>query len=277
MTTTAATLGSIETTDGRLYAVDDGTGPTVLFVHGTPSSSFEFRHVIAMLRDTTRCVAVDHLGFGRSDKPPAADYSLVAHQHRFATAMDALDVTDAVVVLHDFGTSIALPWMLDHPERVRGVVLANTFSWPVTGAMSWLLALYATAPGRWLYRVANLSARVLLPWAWGSHDPLTPEVHEGYLRPFAHARDRHATAALPGELIGQTLRDLEPRAAMLGRWPIRAVWGMADPLVGRPELARWRAMLPTLEVDEVPAAGHFVSDEAPDAIARAVRRLLEPT
>mgnify|MGYP002633294903 CR=1 FL=1 len=267
---------NIETPEGQIAVVDVGTGTNVVFVHGTPSSAFEFRHAIAALKADYRCIAVDHLGFGNSDKPSGGDYSLAAHQRRFGLAMTALEVRDAVFVLHDFGTSIALAWMLEHPDRVRGVVIANTFLWPATGFLRLILAFYATSPGRWLYRVANLSAGILLPWAWGTHRPLTPEVHRGYLEPFLHSEDRHATAALPGELIGATLTSLEPRASELGQWPVRAVWGMADPLVGRNELDRWRGLVPALEVEEVPDAGHFVADEAPDAIVRAVNALGEP-
>ena len=258
---------------GGLFTRDVGEGPAVVLVHGTPSSSFEFRHVIAALEGELRCVAVDHLGFGQSEKPANVDYSLIAHQRRFSAAMDALDLRDAVFVLHDFGTAIAFPWLVANPERVRGLVLANTFLWPATGLMRWMLAFYSTAVGRWLYRAANLSVGMLLPWAWGTHTPLTAELHAQYKQPFSNRNERYATSALPGELIGQTLTGLAGRAAELGNWPVRAVWGMADPMVGPSELQKWRALLPDLAVEEVPKAGHFVADEAPDAIVRAVLAL----
>jgi len=268
---------TLDTPDGQLAAIDTGHGPTVVFVHGTPSSSFTFRHVIASLGREHRSVAIDHLGFGGSDKPADADYSVRAHQRRFARAMELLQVEEAVFVLHDFGSSIAVPWLLAHPDRVRGVVIANTFLWPASGAIRWILAFYATFLGRWLYRAANISVRALLPWAWGKHTPLTPDVHAAYLAPFASFDERHATAALPAELIGPTLEELAKRASELGRFPVRAVWGMADPLAGPGELEKWKAILPDLRVEEVAAAGHFVADEAPDAIQRAVLSLLQET
>jgi haloalkane dehalogenase len=258
--------------DGRQALRACGEGPLVVFVHGTPSSSHEFRGVMAALPDH-RCLALDHLGFGGSDKPPTADYSVTAHQRRFSHAMDTLAVDDAVFVLHDFGASIAAPWLLANPERVRGIVLANTFLWPATGLITWILRFYATRLGRWLYRVANVSLRVLMPASWGTHRPLTPALRAEYLAPFPHPDDRHALSALPGELIGETLAGLSSRAAELGQWPIRAVWGMKDPAVGSAELARWRTLLPDLQVDEVALAGHFVADEAPDRVAAAVRAL----
>jgi pimeloyl-ACP methyl ester carboxylesterase len=234
----------LPTPDGRLAVVDRGEGPTVVFVHGTPSGSHEFADVVAALPDH-RCVAA---------------------------AMDALDVHDAVFVLTDFGTAFALPWLLEHPGRVRGVVLSNTFLWRARGPMAWLLAWYATAPGRWMYRAFNLSARYLLPFAWGRKRPLTPERHAAYLAPFARPVDRYATAALPGELISRRMDALEARAGELARFPIEAVWGMADAMVGPGELQRWKGLLPDLVVHEVEDAGHFVADEAPEAVAMAVRR-----
>ncbi|NOX52334.1 MAG: alpha/beta fold hydrolase [Gammaproteobacteria bacterium] len=241
-------------------------------MHGTPSWSHEFGDVISALPDH-RCVAVDHLGFGCSDKPAEADYSIRGHQRRFASTMDALDIEAAVFVLHDFGTAFALPWLLDHPDRVRGVVLTNTILWPITGVFKMILAFYATTLGRWLYRRFNISARWLLPFAWGKHSPLTPEIHAAYLKPFSTPEDRHATAALPGEAISETIAALEQRATALNQWPLRAVWGMADPLVGSAELAKWRSILPSLEVTEVDRAGHFVAAEAPDIVAAAVQAL----
>ncbi len=265
-------MNSVAVEDGALAVISGGEGPLVVFVHGTPSSAREFEGVMALLVEH-RSLAVEHLGFGRSSKPAGADYSLVAHQRRFAASMAALDVTDAVFVLHDFGASIAFPWLVDNPERVRGLVLSNTFLWPATGPITWVLRFYSTPFGRWLYRVLNVSLRLLLPWSWGSVRPLTRELHARYLEPFPRPRDRHALSALPGELVGETLAGLAGRASELGQWPVRAVWGMADPAVGPVELQKWREALPGLAVDEVAGAGHFVADEAPERVAAAVKQL----
>lgn len=263
----------LEQPEGPLAVRASGDGPLVVFVHGTPSSSHEFLGVMNALPGL-RCIAPDHLGFGQSAKPSTADYSVAAHQRRFGAAMDTLAVEDAVFVLHDFGASIAFPWLVAHPDKVRGVVLANTFLWPAEGAISWVLRFYATAVGRFVYRLLNISLRLLLPWSWGTHRPLTREIHQTYLAPFPGVSDRFALSALPGELVGQTLRELAPRAAELGQWPVRAVWGMADPAVGAAELAKWRVLLLDLEVDEIADAGHFVAEEAPERVAAAVRALV---
>lgn len=256
-----------------LHHTDTGSGPLVVFVHGTPSSSFEFRHAIADLSRDHRCLAVDHLGFGQSPKPVDGDYRLVAHQERFAAFLEQQQVRDAVFVLHDFGAAIALPALWARPERCRGIVLANTFLWPASGPMRWLLSFYGTSVGRWIYRVFNVSAGMLLPYGWGSRKPLTPELLADYQRPLGTAADRYSTAALPGELVGPTLAALSKRVEQVGRWPVRAVWGLADRLVGASELARWESALPGLVVDRLDDVGHFVAEEAPEALGSAVRAL----
>ena len=105
------------TADGMLHYVDEGEGPPVVLVHGTPTWAFEWRHVIAGLRDTRRVVALDHLGFGLSERPAGADYRPEGHAARFATFMDHV-AGDAPVslVVHDFGGPIALAWALAHPR-----------------------------------------------------------------------------------------------------------------------------------------------------------------
>ena len=63
----------------KLHYIDEGSGPVLLFVHGTPSWSFEYRNCIKELRSSYRCIAVDHIGFGLSDKPETYDYSTINH------------------------------------------------------------------------------------------------------------------------------------------------------------------------------------------------------
>ena len=110
--------------EGRLHYVDEGTGDTVVLVHGTPTWSYEWRHVIAALRGAHRMVALDHLGFGLSDRPAGAGYAPEDHARRFRAAIAHLAPADPItLVVHDFGGPIALDWALDHarsPRACRG-------------------------------------------------------------------------------------------------------------------------------------------------------------
>jgi haloalkane dehalogenase len=113
--------------NSQLHYVDDGIGPTILFVHGTPEWSFGFRDLIKQLKSKFRCIAIDLLGFGLSDKPKNADYTCAGHARRLAMFIEQLGLKDLVVVANDFGGSISLSYVLDHPDNVRKIILFNTW------------------------------------------------------------------------------------------------------------------------------------------------------
>jgi pimeloyl-ACP methyl ester carboxylesterase len=148
--------------DGRLHYVDEGTGDTIVLVHGTPTWGFEWRHVIAALSPRMRVVVPDHLGFGLSDRPAQADYRPEAHAARFAAFMDAVAGPDPVsLVVHDFGGPIALPWTIAHPERVRSLTVVNSWMWSFEDdrLMRRRASMASGRLGRLLYRHANASLR----------------------------------------------------------------------------------------------------------------------
>ena len=117
----------------RLHHLDEGPADapeTVLLLHGEPSWSFLYRHMIPVLTGAGhRCVAPDLIGFGRSDKPVARDdYTYQRHVDWLRDALfDQLDLTDLTLVCQDWGGLLGLRLGAEHPERFRRVVAANTF------------------------------------------------------------------------------------------------------------------------------------------------------
>jgi pimeloyl-ACP methyl ester carboxylesterase len=123
----------LATPSGRLHYIDEGGGEPVLFVHGTPTWSFEWRHVVRALAPRWRCIAPDHLGFGLSDRPRDFPYTPEAHAANLAHFVDALGLQRFTLVVHDYGGPIALSLALGRPERVRRLVLINTWMWSFVG------------------------------------------------------------------------------------------------------------------------------------------------
>jgi haloalkane dehalogenase len=261
---------------GGLSLVDEGRGPPILFSHGTPTWSFEWRHLVRALAPDHRCLAPDHLGFGLSDRPRGADYSPEAHARRFAALADGLDLRDATLVVHDFGGPIALPWLLANRARVRRLVVVNSWMWSFADDPTMLrrARLAGSAFGRWLYRWANFSLRVLMPSVYGDRRRLTPAIHRQYLAPF---RERWAR----GEVLWALARALVRSSAFYdGLWrrrgaiddlPATIVWGLADGAFRPTMLARWREALPRADVVELPGAGHWPHEEQPERVLAAVR------
>jgi haloalkane dehalogenase len=119
----------VETADGlRLHYVDEGDGPLVVCLHGEPTWSYLYRDVIAELTPDHRVVAPDFPGFGRSDKPTDRDaYTFDLHLGALRTIFEALNLTEATLVVQDWGGLLGLPYAVRHPERIARLVVLNTF------------------------------------------------------------------------------------------------------------------------------------------------------
>lgn len=265
----------------RMRYVDEGSGPPILFVHGTPSWSFEWRASITALALDHRCIAPDHLGFGLSDKPLDADLTPAGHAERLRRLVHALDLRDLTLVVHDFGGPIGLPLALDEPERIRSLVIVNSWMWPLSDEpnVRRLSRFVASPLGRFLYLWLNASPRYLLPATFADRRTLTPAIHRAYLGPFARRHDRKAPWVLGCELAGSdpTYAGLWERRAALAGIPTTLVWGLADPAFGAAYLERWREALPHAEVVALEGVGHFPQEEAPPALTDAIRAAADST
>lgn len=269
-----------ELPDGRLHYVDVGHGPTVVFVHGTPTWAFEWRHLIASLAGTHRILALDHLGFGLSSRPPGADSCPEAHARRFRAFM-AQQVGDRPIALavHDFGGPIALDWAVDHASQLTSLTVLNSWMWSFDDdpVMRRRARLVHGALGRLLYRHANASLRLIMPSAYGDRRRLTRAVHAQYLRLFPDADSREQVlCALARSLIDSaTFFDtLWRRRAALATTPLAVIWGMRDSAFGPAILQRWRMAFPHAVITEIADAGHWPHEEQPDATSAALRDAL---
>lgn len=106
-------------------------GLVILFIHGTPDWSFGFQHLIKDPRSSYRCIAIDHLGFGLSDKPGNPTYTVAAHAGRLQDFIDLLQLKDLTLVVTDLGGGMGLQHALEHPANVKRIVLYNTWMWPL--------------------------------------------------------------------------------------------------------------------------------------------------
>jgi len=274
----------IALTDGEMHYVDEGTGPPILFVHGTPTNSYEYRHLIAALSTRFRCIAPDHLGFGESSRPRAFAYTPEAHARVLKEFVERLDLKDLTLVVHDFGGPIGLPLVAGRGElgvgSVKQVVILNSWAWPLDDdpKMARGARLIAGAIGRFLYRYANASLRLIMPSAYGDRKKLTKEIHRRYLDVF---RDRDARVlvlhALAKSLLGSRshYQSLLDRLERLRAMRVLIVWGMKDSAFQPYQLARWRRLLPEAQVETIESAGHWPHEEEPARVVAAIERFLK--
>lgn len=284
------TSNYVDLRNGRMHYLDAGSGPPILFVHGTPTNSFEFRHLIAALSATHRCIAPDHFGFGKSERPSAFAYTPEAHAEALREFVEKLELDRFTLVVHDFGGPIGLPLAMSEgvsgssrslPSRmVERVVIINTWAWPLNDdpKMARGAAFIGGVIGRMLYRYANASLRLIMPSAYGDKRKLTKAIHRQYLDVF---RDREARVlvlhALAKALLGSRAhyQSLLDRIGALRCLPVLIVWGMKDSAFQPYQLERWRSLVPEATVARIDGAGHWPHEEEPARVIEAIERFLK--
>ena len=266
----------------RMHFVDEGDGEPIVFAHGNPAWSFEFRHAIRALRTEFRCVAPDHIGFGLSSRSGRReDHRPESHARRFAALLDDLGLRDITLFMNDWGGPIGLDFARRHPDRVQRLVIANSWCWPVGDdfhfrAFSFLMS---SRVGRYLIRHRNIFVNAVMPRAVGDRNVLTPEIMAHYRNAQPTPADRAASAALPGHIVGAgdwLCSIWDDRAAFADK-PALLLWGLKDIAFRRKELERWTSALADVELHEFADCGHFLAEEAPDRVVSALRGFMERT
>jgi haloalkane dehalogenase len=265
----------IDLTHGRMHYVDEGTGAPVLLIHGTPTWSFEYRHVISGLAPHARVIAPDHLGFGLSARPRDFAYTPEAHSENLLELIDRLDLRNVTLVVHDFGGPIGLRLALDRPDRISRIVIINSWLWPFDddAVMAKRARMASGWVGKLLYKYFNASLRLIMPSAYGNRAALTTPIHRQYLEVFrnrdARVRVLHQLAVA---LLGSSAyyARLHDRMKELRRKPVLIVWGLKDSAFQPYQLDRWRRELAAATVVTVDQAGHWPHEEAPNAVIAAI-------
>jgi len=181
--------------------------------------------------------------------------------------------------VHDFGGPIALPLVLDAPGRVTRLVVLNSWMWSFADDAEMVRKgkIAGGRLGRFLYRYANFSLRVLTPYAFADRSKLTRRIHAQYLEPFRDLDSRNRVLwPLARAILGssQHYDSLWRQRDKLGDLPSLIIWGTKDPAFHPKLLTRWRAVLPQAAIVELPV-GHWPQEEAPDRVVDALSGFLD--
>jgi len=263
---------------GRLHYLDEGDRRPIVMVHGTPTWSFLYRHLVLALRDRYRCIAPDNLGFGLSDKPSGASYRPEDQARRLAKLIEALHLKDITLIVHDYGGPIGMAYALERPDNVRSLVLFNTWLWSLAPDPHFARVgrLLSSPFGRFLYERFAFSARVVWRHAVKDRSRYTAGVHRHYLRPLDDPGARYATWVYAREVLGSSAwyDSLWNRRHRIAALPALVVWGTKDPAFGH-LLDRWRSVFERMEVVEMSDVGHAPPEERGPETAALVARFLD--
>jgi pimeloyl-ACP methyl ester carboxylesterase len=258
-----------------LFARVAGHGPPLLLLHGFPTSSWDWARVWPRLQARHLVLALDMLGFGRSDKPRDFPYSVLAAADQWVAFAIAMGITEAHVLAHDYGDSVAQELLARQvagtlPFRIASVVFLNGGLFPEAHkpvpVQRWLAGPLGPVIARLsgFGRFATTMRRICT----------TPPTDEELREHWRLLRLDNGHRVLPA-LLGY----LRERRTHRERWldamqrcdiPLRLVVGLDDPISGLSIARRYRALMPVADVVELAGVGHYPQIEDPDAVVQAV-------
>lgn len=273
--------------------LDEGPrdGEVVVMLHGNPSWSYYWRHLVLGLRDRYRCIVPDHVGMGLSDKPddaataqPRYDYTLQSRIDDVETLLAQLGITGSVTLaVHDWGGMIGFGWALRNASRVKRLVITNTAAFPLPQAKRFprRLAMGRDSKfGGWLIRRFNLFARGAAQF--GTVRSLPKDVRKAYagvydgwqqaistLRFMQDIPLQEGDRAMPlVQASARALPGYANRPAFIG-------WGLRDFVFDKYFLDGFRAALPNAEVHAYKDAGHYALEDKHEELVPLIRSFLD--
>lgn len=262
-----------------LHYVDEGEGEVILCLHGNPTWSFFYRNVIKEFRQSHRVIALDHLGCGASSKPQTGfDYRLAGHIDNLEHFIATLGLKNITLVLHDWGGAIGMGWAVRHPDAVKRIILLNTAAFRSVDIPKRIAVCKTPGIGEAMIRRFNAFARAALVMATAKS--LAPAIKKGLLWPYDSYANRIAIARFvqdiplrEGDASYATLADIEAKLPTL-RCPKLVLWGLRDFCFHKGFLQEWQRFYPDAQVETFADAGHYVLEDAPDAVHAAMARFL---
>lgn len=277
----------IEVLGLKMAYVEMGEGRPIVFQHGNPTSSYLWRNILPNLSDLGRCIAVDLIGMGDSEKLPGDDpmrYSFAEHSRYLDAAWAALGIEDAVLVIHDWGSALGFDWAYRNPDKTRAIAYMEAIVAPVPSwdhfpqdARNIFQALRSEA-GEELVLQKNIFVDRILPSA--TLGGISDADMEEYRRPYVQAgEDRRPTLTWPRQIpIAGEPADVVDRVAAYSAWMAKTdlpkLFINADPgsILGdgaRRMVRGWKNQT------EVTVAGtHFIQEDSPAEISTALREFV---
>ncbi len=258
----------LELEGGRLHYIDEGVGPVIVMVHGNPTWSYYFRHLVSLLCKTHRVIAIDHIGCGLSDKPQHYSYCLAQHIENLDSLLTHLKIDRFSLVVHDWGGAIGIGCAVNYISRIENIVVMNTAAFRSKRIPLRIQLCRLPVVGEIIVRLFN-------GFAWPAQfmavkKKMAPDVAKAYLAPYNSWNNRVAvynfvkdiplTARHPSY---STLVDIEKRLSLLrdAAIPMLIVWGGADFCFNDDFFEEWQKRFPEAENHYFKDGGHYLLED----------------
>jgi haloalkane dehalogenase len=266
----------VEIDGNRIHYIDEGTGPTLLFLHPGIGWSFIYRDIIKDLRSRFRCVALDLPGFGLSSAAPGYAHTLTGDSLLLERFIQALGLADITLFAHDITGAIGLGLVGRRPEWFRAVIVGPSFAWPLEDYPR----IYYTVKlvGSPLFRFLGTNFNFLLEYTLKSltkkpRQHFSAQEKQAYRGPMAdravrrYPHDLFASAASSHDYLA----DLNQRLLSLHEMPALLIFGETDGLVKLGWLNRLEQIFPRHRSIVMQGCHHFPQVYDPIGVAIAIR------
>lgn len=270
-----------------MHFVDVGSGEPIVMLHGDPTWGYLYRHFIPPLAHRYRCIVPDHIGMGKSDVPQDRSlYRLEQHIANLEALLLHLDVRNITLILHDWGGPVGLGFATRHPERIKRLILMNTWAfapWP-SGPFPRLVELIRSERGEAFVLKKNGYLEPALLGTTHHTEHLTSTVMAAYRAPFPTPESRLAMLYWSRDIPVQEtdvsyteMKRIEQSLSQLSKTPILLIWGMRDPVLPPTVLQQWQRLYPHATTHELEDASHFLQEDAPERIVQWIEAFLQAT
>lgn len=245
----------------NIHYIDEGKGATILLLHGNPTWSFLYRKMITELKGSFRVIAPDYPGFGLSPTPKNFDFSPSTQSDIIDEFIIKLNLNDIIIVMQDWGGPIGLNIAINKPELIKGLVLGNTWAWPLKRPGQKIFSkVMGGVLGRAIAKSFNGVWHVFM--TLGFINKPTKEEMKMYKAPFINGNDYKQTAIFPKELYNSKafLSKIENGLHGLEEKPVLFTWGSRDFAFQKPELKIFQSIFKNHQTKMLEAS-HFWQDE----------------
>lgn len=265
----------------RLHYIDEGAGPVVILVHGNPTWSYYYRHLIVALREDFRVLALDHIGCGLSDKPNDYRYTLEKHINNLENFLEHLGLDSFSLVLHDWGGAIGLGAVVGRTEKIENIVVLNTAAFRSSQIPLRIRICKIPIFGEVVVRLLNGFAFPATFMAVSKRMPR--EVARAYIAPYDTWKNRIATHRFvkdiplkPSHPSYQKLVEIEGSLEKIRQSsvPMQIVWGGRDFCFNDHFYNEWRQRFPEAETHYFPGGGHYILEDEKDRAIPLIRNFL---
>lgn len=262
----------------KIHYLTAGEGEPILFIHGFPTSAYLWRNLMHGLSKDYQVIAIDLPGYGKSDKRIADSFSFRYYSRILQSFIEALNIENITLGVHDVGGPVGFYWMVNNMDRVKRLLLFNTLVYP---EFSWAVKLFGMAtviPGikHWLSSANGIKWAIRL--GVYNKDNLNEEIIKQYQSPFLDKTSRKVLLKSVQRLSMKGFKEIEEK---LHRFtgPIQIIYGENDkilPNVGQ-TMARVKKNLPQSNIISIPNCGHFLQEDRPEEISKAIKEFMKKT